>query len=188
MGETRGIQNCDRMIPREFRQWTCRWFAAGTLQGTIEQSDCWGWAGATLPPGPSTAQLPSTGLPNPPVFPGLSWEGKVTLLAAARLQREALRGQWQVAAASLTVLERCVHGGASVTKCPAPQALHTPTRAHPSSLNVLPRMVGRIMAPNDVRIPTAEPVSTLLTWQKGTLDMWLGILRWEGGPTLPKWT
>ena len=112
----------------------------------------------------------------------------MTLLAAARLQREALRGQWQVAAASLTVLERCVHGGASVTKCPAPQALHTPTHAHPSSLNVLPRVVGRITAPNDVRIPTAEPVSTLLTWQKGTLDMWLGILRWEGGPTLPKWT
>lgn len=44
------------------------------------------------------------------------------------------------------------------------------------------------MAPNDVHIPTAEPVSTLLTWQKGTLDMWLGILRWEGGPALPKWT
>ena len=49
-------------------------------------------------------------------------------------------------------------------------------------------VVGRIMAPNDVHIPTAEPVSTLLTWQKGTLDMWLGILRWEGGPALPKWT
>ena len=117
------------------------------------------------------AQLPRTVLPNPPLFPGISWEGKGTLLAAARLQREALRGQWQMAAAHLTVLEGCVHGGALVTKCPAPQALHTPTRAHPSCLNVLPRVAGRIMAPNDVCIPIAEPVSTLLTWQKGTLDM-----------------
>ena len=94
-----------------------------------------GWA--TFPPGPSTAQLPSTGLPNPPLFPGLIWEGKGTLLAAARLQRGALRGQWQMAAAHLSVLECCVPGGASVTKCPAPPALYTPTRAHPSCLNVL---------------------------------------------------
>ena len=83
----------------------------------------------------------------------------MTSLAAARLQREALRGQRQMAAARLTVLECCVHGDALVTKRPVLQALHTPTHA-------LPREVGRIMAPKalwckDVYILIEEPVSML---------------------------
>lgn len=45
---------------------------------------------------------------------------KVTLMAAAGLYREALKGQQQMAAEFLAELKYCEHGGGLVIKCPAP--------------------------------------------------------------------
>lgn len=57
--------------------------------------------------------------PSPLLWSQLRWK-KVTLMAAAGLYREALKGQQQMAAEFLAELKYCEHGGGLVIKCPAP--------------------------------------------------------------------